>query len=181
MKFLLTLVAFAAISTSAVADAGHDHDNGGTPEPSRTIEIKAGSMWFDPAKLQIAPGTTVRFRIENTAMIEHEFSIGSERMQQMHRQMMQQNGGHHDGGHHDSKAPSGHHDGEAQGEMMGDHHDAMSGHGGVQSASVTIAPGETKTLVWTAPKQVERVEYACFIPGHYEAGMKGTITLRPAS
>lgn len=167
MKFLLTLVTFAAISTSVLADTGHGHGDGNTPEPSRTIEIEAGSMWFDPAQLKIAPGTTVRFRIENTAMIKHEFSIGSERMQQMHRQLMQQGGGHHGG--------------DAQGEAMGGHHGDMAGHGGMQSASVTLAPGETETLVWTAPEQGERIEYACFIPGHYEAGMKGTIMLRPAS
>ncbi|MDW5376523.1 plastocyanin/azurin family copper-binding protein [Halomonas sp. HP20-15] len=168
MRFLLTLFTFAALSTSALADAGHGH-GGDTPEPSRTIEIKAGSMWFDPDELQIAPGTTVRFRIENTAMIKHEFSIGSERMQRMHREMMQQGGGHHGG--------------DTQGDTMGDHHGDMSGHGGMsnhggmQGASVTVAPGETETLVWTAPEQGERIEYACFIPGHYKAGMKGTVIL----
>ncbi len=167
MKLLLTLFTFAALSTSALADAGHGHDGGNTPEPSRTIEIKAGSMWFDPAELQIAPGTTVRFRIENTAMIEHEFSIGSDRMQQLHQQMMQQGDGHHGS--------------DGQGDTMGGQHGDMSGHGGPQSASVTLAPGETETLVWTAPEQGGRIEYACFIPGHYESGMKGTVLLNPSS
>lgn len=167
MKRLLTLFTLAAISTSALADTGHGHGDGHTSEPTRTIEIKAGSMWFDPDELQIEPGTTVRFRIENTAMIEHEFSIGSARMQQMHRQMMQQGGGHHGG--------------DPQGEAMGGHHGDMAGHGGMQGASVTVAPGETETLVWTAPEQGERIEYACFIPGHYEAGMKGTVMLNSNS
>ncbi len=36
--------------------------------------------------------------------------------------------------------------------------------------SVTLAPGETKTLVWEfgAPRIVE---FACHVPGHYPAGM----------
>ena len=44
--------------------------------------------------------------------------------------------------------------------------------------SVTIAPGEMATLVWTAPENVDDLEYACNIPGHYEAGMYGDFDLK---
>ncbi len=54
---------------------------------------------------------------------------------------------------------------------------AEGAHGGEMPA-VTIAPGETAELVWTAPGNVERLEYACNLPGHYESGMSGNIDIR---
>ncbi|SPJ32757.1 cupredoxin domain-containing protein [Kushneria phyllosphaerae] len=157
MKALL-VTGLLIITSPVLADTGHDHASSSSaaseaPAVARTIDIKAGSMWFDPDQLQVAPGTTVRFRIENVAMIPHEFSIGSASMQQHHREMMQQQGGHHGEGN------------------QGDGHDNM------MSSSVTIEPGATQTLIWTAPTHGDRIEYACFIPGHYEAGMKGTVML----
>lgn len=40
--------------------------------------------------------------------------------------------------------------------------------------AVTIAPGQTKEIVWQFTK-AGKVEVACHLPGHYEAGMKGDI------
>jgi uncharacterized cupredoxin-like copper-binding protein len=37
-----------------------------------------------------------------------------------------------------------------------------------------IGPGGTGTLIWKF-SQAGTVEFACLIPGHYEAGMKGSI------
>jgi uncharacterized cupredoxin-like copper-binding protein len=39
---------------------------------------------------------------------------------------------------------------------------------------VKVAPGGTGTLLWKFA-QAGTVEFACLIPGHYEAGMKGSI------
>ena len=51
-------------------------------------------------------------------------------------------------------------------EMPGmEHHDANA---------VTIAPGKTVTLVWRFSKP-GTYEFACLLPGHYEAGMHGAI------
>ncbi|TDR94156.1 cupredoxin domain-containing protein [Enterovirga rhinocerotis] len=40
-----------------------------------------------------------------------------------------------------------------------------------------LAPGESHGLVWRFTK-AGTFEYACLLPGHYEAGMKGTVTVR---
>lgn len=42
--------------------------------------------------------------------------------------------------------------------------------------SIFVDPGETKQLTWRFPDS-GTVEYACFVPGHYEAGMHGPITV----
>ena len=44
-----------------------------------------------------------------------------------------------------------------------------------------INPGETKTLDYTFPFSTagSYPELACYLPGHYEAGMKQAITVKP--
>lgn len=50
----------------------------------------------------------------------------------------------------------------------------------VDGNTLTLAPGETKTLLWRFSKDGE-VEIACHVPGHYEAGMRGNILVGGAS
>jgi uncharacterized cupredoxin-like copper-binding protein len=39
-------------------------------------------------------------------------------------------------------------------------------------SAVTLAPGETKTVIWTFNKPVQgNIVFACQMPGHYDAGM----------
>lgn len=42
--------------------------------------------------------------------------------------------------------------------------------------TITLEPGETKSLVWQFTRAGE-LEVACHIPGHYEAGMKSKVTV----
>jgi uncharacterized cupredoxin-like copper-binding protein len=44
----------------------------------------------------------------------------------------------------------------------------------------TIAPGETKTVDYTFPSSAagSHPEFACYLPGHYEAGMKLGVTVK---
>ena len=41
---------------------------------------------------------------------------------------------------------------------------------------VTVAPGKTGEIVWRFTKP-GRVDFACLQPGHYDAGMKGAVTV----
>jgi len=42
--------------------------------------------------------------------------------------------------------------------------------------AIRLAPGAKGEIVWTFAK-AGKFEFACLIPGHYESGMKGTITI----
>ena len=42
--------------------------------------------------------------------------------------------------------------------------------------SITLQPGEAKQLTWRFG-DAGTVEYACHLPGHYEAGMRGQVTI----
>jgi len=43
---------------------------------------------------------------------------------------------------------------------------------------VHVDPGKTREIVWQF-NRTGRFEFACLIAGHYEAGMRGTITVNP--
>ena len=53
----------------------------------------------------------------------------------------------------------------------------MHGHGGMMGHddpnSVLLNPGETKELVWKFSEARAWLEFACNVPGHYQAGMVG--------
>tara|TARA_B100000678_G_scaffold236030_1_gene205541 strand:- start:99 stop:581 length:483 start_codon:yes stop_codon:yes gene_type:complete len=159
MRNLLLAVALGLVSTSALAAAGHGEGSQDVSDADidRTITVETGDLWFKPDDLSIAPGETVKFVIENTGNLVHEFVIGNADEQAEHREMMQQmasNGGGHD--------------------MSAGHHSGMQA-----MPSVTVAAGETKTLVWTAPETSNAaLVYACNIPGHFEAGMRGELVVQ---
>lgn len=159
MRNTLLTIALGLISSSALAGAGHGESSqsASNADIDRTITVEAGDLWFEPDDLSIAPGETVKFVIKNTGNLEHEFVIGDTDEQAQHREMMQQmaaNGGGHD--------------------MSAGHHGHMQ-----TMPSVTVAAGETKTLIWTAPETSNAaLVYACNIPGHFEAGMRGELEIQ---
>ena len=163
-KISLTTSLFAlslSLITSATwaAPGQGNGDNGLTEaDVDRTISLDAGDMWFDPEALEMAAGEVVKFEITNTGNIEHEFVIGSKEAHEEHRKMMLEmsNGDGHD----------------MSNMAHGDNHEMAN----MSMAGVTIAPGETGTLLWSVPDNANELEYACNIPGHYESGMYGNFT-----
>lgn len=154
-KALLTLAIGLATSSAFAAGEHGSHSSMNDVDIDRTIRVEAGDMWFDAERLDIAPGETIKFEVANKGGLEHEFVIGDAKAQEEHREMMQamMGNGHGNGGH-------------------GGHDMAEGGHGDGMP-SITIAPGDTAELVWTAPANVKGLEFACNIPGHYESGMYG--------
>lgn len=64
------------------------------------------------------------------------------------------------------------HEGMDHGQMMdhgGDH-----GHGG--GNTVLVMPGQRAELTWAFRKSAP-IEFACNVPGHYQAGMVGALTI----
>lgn len=44
--------------------------------------------------------------------------------------------------------------------------------------AITVPSGKTVALIWTFTGPSTIIEFDCDVPGHYEAGMRGTITIR---
>ena len=60
---------------------------------------------------------------------------------------------------------------------QGEGHDAGHSHG--RGAAITVAAGQTGELVVSFPT-ARTLQMACLIPGHYEAGMRGTVRVHAA-
>ena len=54
------------------------------PTRTRTVHITIHFSAFDPSDVEIQPGQTIRFVVENTDPIDHEFIVGDEAVQQAH-------------------------------------------------------------------------------------------------
>lgn len=145
-------------------DGGHGHDDGGhghghgdghdfafgeaAPDaaPDRTVEVVArDTMAFEPARITVEPGEVVRFVVHNDGQLQHSFTLGSPEYQRMHDK-----------------------------EMQGMPHDELAGHMADEPNGMVVAPGDTARLTWRFEKGGP-VQFACHIPGHYDAGMKGRI------
>ena len=62
-------------------------------------------------------------------------------------------------------------------QSLKEHAEMMRRHPDMEHADpnmVKVAPGGTGTLIWKFT-EAGTVEFACLIPGHYEAGMKGSV------
>jgi len=58
-----------------------------------------------------------------------------------------------------------------------EHYEVMKKHPEMEHADenmVTVPPGKTGEIIWHFTK-AGTVDFACLLPGHYEAGMKGTV------
>ena len=154
---------------------------------TRTVEVVMGDMSFNPQSLTIKAGETVRFVLVNKGQLLHEFNLGDGAMHARHQQemlKMQQSG---------QLTPTAMNAQGAMGHGSMDHgsmdhgsmdHGAMAGmdHGSGMAHddpnSVLVEPGKTGELTWTF-SQAGNLEFACNVPGHYQAGMVGKLTVSP--
>ena len=132
-------------------------------QATRTVELTLGDLYFQPSSIQVKAGETVRFVLTNKGQLLHEFNLGSATMHAEHQQEMLKM--------------------EADGMLMptGVNHAAMD-HGSMGAMkhddpnSVLVEPGKTAELTWTFSKASD-LQFACNIPGHYQAGMVGKVDI----
>jgi len=114
----------------------------------RTVRIVARDVSFDVSSVTVKAGETVRFIVTNEGAADHDFTLGDAATQAAHRQEMLEMG--------DTDMGHAHHS---------------------DANAVFLESGETKDLVWRFGK-AGQIEFACNVPGHYEAGMKGVVAIR---
>ena len=158
-----------ALSSPVWAAPAHTYDFG-QPAPAakatRSIEVVLNDMSFDPKAIQVKAGETVRFVLVNKGQLLHEFNLGDVAMHAEHQKEMLK------------MQASGMLTATGMGKM--DH--AAMGHGDMGGMkhddpnSVLVEPGKTAELTWTFTKATG-LEFACNIPGHYQAGMVGKLTV----
>ncbi len=116
----------------------------------RTVEVGMDEFSYTPASLSVKAGETVRFVFRNDGQIVHDAVIGDAAVQDAHERAM------------------------AAGGSRGQGH----GHG-LDAVAVEVAPGATATLVHRFDHAGE-VLVGCHEPGHYDAGMRATVSVHQA-
>ena len=160
--FCATAAAILWTAAPAIAGGTHAASHGygfGNPaksaEGARVIHVWMTDNAYEPETLEVAEGETIRFVIENAGEFVHEFALGTRKMNEGHSAemlMMMETG------------------------MLGadtvngkmDHDDPNS---------LLLEPGKTGELVWTFSGPTT-IEFVCNVPGHYESGMVGPLTIR---
>lgn len=77
------IVAFVVALLAAGATAC---DPANASNEIRTVHVTIHFSSFEPSVLDVAPGETVRFVVENADPIDHEFLIGDGQLQQVHEE-----------------------------------------------------------------------------------------------
>ena len=137
-------------------------------QATRTVEVTLGDIYFEPKSLDVKQGETVRFVLVNKGRLLHEFNLGDAAMHGAHQQEMLKMTAS------GMLTPTGmKHDMAGMGHSMA-HGDAPMKHD--DPNSVLVEPGKTAELTWTFT-DATGLEFACNIPGHYQAGMVGKVAI----
>ena len=161
------LVAFAISGSPGTYDSTHDFINdvgqlGNTDDVTRTVEVRIRDNVFQPEKIIIEQGETVRFNISNDGVFVHEFYIGSPKMHSIRQKetaMMVERGMIELGG-----INYGMMDMDMNGRQIMRHYDTNG---------VLLEPGDSTEIIWQFGRE-SILEYACNLPGYYDSGMVGT-------
>ena len=162
-----------AASGGALADAGHGHgaaigEPGKRAQASRTVTITVRDNLYEPETVQVKKGETIRFVLKNTGELLHEFNIGTAAMHAEHQKEMMQMAEHGMITATRINQQLMHMDHGKAGMPAMKHDDPNA---------VLVEPGKTQELVWRFSRDAE-LEFACNLPGHYEAGMIGHIKVQ---
>lgn len=186
------ITAFAAALTASVLmplaplqaapghSGGHSHGHGsaaiGEPgkaaEASRTVTIVMGDNYYEPERIEVSAGETIRFIVQNKGEFLHEFNIATPEMHAAHQKEMAVMF------EHGMLTPT-----RIDHEMMKMDHSKMGMSHSMKHDdpnSVLLEPGQSGELVWKFPSS-GTLEFACNIPGHYETGMVGAVQFRAGS
>ncbi|KNH26844.1 copper-binding protein [Pseudomonas syringae] len=167
---LVLAACLLTLSLGLEASPAHSFDFGqpaAATKATRSIEVVMGDMSFTSKAIDIKAGETVRFVLVNKGQLLHEFNLGDMAMHARHQQemlQMQQSGMLMPTGLKTMDHGSMGHSSEGHGMK----HDDPN--------SVLVEPGKTAELTWTFTKATH-LEFACNIPGHYQAGMVGKLTV----
>jgi uncharacterized cupredoxin-like copper-binding protein len=163
MKFIPELIASLVLSTLGTAAFSHENTHhtaaaapvikeqkawgiaGEARDVQRTITLRmTDAMRFEPSRITVREGETVRLRAVNRGRVLHEIVLGTPQDLQAHAELMKK----HPGMEHD--APDMAH----------------------------VAAGRRGDIVWNF-NRAGTFDFACLIPGHFDAGMIGQIVVTP--
>ena len=165
MKKLILLFIFIAFNSNA-ASMKMIGSKGDPKDVTRVIEVKMYDNYYEPNSIQVKKGETIKIIVTNLGDLVHEYNIGTKEMHIEHQPEMARLIEHDIllGDRIDHKKMK---------EMSKKDHSLGHKH----ANSVMLEPNKTGEIIWKFSKDIS-LEMACNIPGHYESGMVGPITVK---
>jgi uncharacterized cupredoxin-like copper-binding protein len=147
-------IAFTLFASVAIAAERTAFGVAGDPaRVTRTVAIDmTDDMRYAPPAVDVKQGDTVRFVVVNKGGTAHELVLGTKAEIDKHAKAMK-------------SAP-----------VSAEHASHMH-HMHASPSMVHLEAGKSGEIVWRFTP-AGTFEYACLLPGHYEAGMKGSITVK---
>ena len=136
---------------------------GKASDVTKVIKVNMYDNYYEPSKIEVKKGETVKFVVTNKGELVHEFNIATKKMHIKHQpemMMLVEN----------EIILSDKIDKKKMMEMVKKNPSMAHSH----SNSVLLSPGESADLIWKFTNSV-KIEAACNVPGHYEAGMVAEI------
>ena len=140
-------------------------EKGKLSEVNRTIEIKMYDNYFEPSKIIVKKGETIKFFVSNYGELVHEFNIATKEMHIKHQPEMMKMVEH-------EILLADRIDKEKMKQMAKKDHSMAHSH----SNSVLLEPNEISEIIWKFSTDTN-LEAACNVPGHYEVGMVAAIKI----
>ena len=156
-KFILLFILIPNISLSA--SMSMIGEKGKLSEVNRVIEIKMYDNFYEPNEIKIKKGETIKFKVYNFGELVHEFNIATKKMHLKHQPEMTKLVEH-------EILLADKIDKKKMKEMAKKDHSMSHSH----ANSVLLEPNEDGEIIWKFNTET-KLEVACNIPGHYEAGM----------
>ena len=138
-------------------------EKGKLSEVNKIIEIKMYDNYFEPRKIIIKKGETIKFIVSNYGELVHEFNIGTKEMHIKHQTEMMKMV-------ENEILLADRIDKKKMKKMAKKNHSMGHSH----SNSVLLEPNQSAELIWKFSTDTN-LEAACNVPGHYEAGMVAKI------
>ena len=138
-------------------------EKGKLTEVNRTIEIKMYDNYFEPSKIIVKKGETIKFFVSNYGELVHEFNIATKEMHIKHQPEMMKMV-------ENQILLADKIDKKKMKEMAKKDHSMAHSH----SNSVLLEPNQSAELIWKFSADTN-LEAACNVPGHYESGMVANI------
>jgi uncharacterized cupredoxin-like copper-binding protein len=146
MRIVIVLLAALVLGACAQSPGYAQLPN----DPGRVVRIDMSDFAFSPATISVKPGERITLSFRNIGGQEHEFMAGRDAMagRGFMRDWL----------------------GAAKVETAtGGHEPSHTGEG------LRIPPRGAANVTVVVPPDVGEFEFACFVVGHYESGMKGTL------
>jgi uncharacterized cupredoxin-like copper-binding protein len=156
-KFILLFILIPCIS---VAGSMNMMGKKGDPtEVDRVIKVKMFDNYYEPSEFKIKKNQTIKFIVYNHGELVHEFNIATKKMHLKHQPEMMKMV--------ENEILLGDRIDKKKMKELSKKDQSMS-HS--HTNSVLLEPNESAEIIWKFNTEA-KLEAACNVPGHYEAGM----------